>query len=286
MKWDLDGLANLEILNKYANVSNGYKNLSFVFYYIIGNLFYNSELYNRLQLFGNYYEFTTSEEIYNLTGIFSISFIEEPLYNTLIYSVFKEKELLSLSSNHFQLNNISYIVLKGNTNMVYLYADAISFCHYLGYKDVPKLEIIDIANNENDMVWDILLNDYIICDDKKLLFKSMKNLYPVIKSNHIDLLVNLIKDGDYKYPSLSLFNLRSVYKLDLSSYYEFFNNHFEKIYILIDKNCQFLEDEMDDLKFFIDSIICLTYDNIRFILVDDEKYISNELIELLGDLLE
>lgn len=133
---DLDGLVDINILNKINPVTTydlfhgcDEYNMEYIIYYIIGNLCYSTEKYTRLKLLTNEFEFTTSKEIYEKTGIVAIRFKQNESNYIDMDSKFKK-----LSVSYFNFLDISEIELIGNTKMINLLAESIKV-FYLLHKD-------------------------------------------------------------------------------------------------------------------------------------------------------
>lgn len=131
--------------------------LKYLFYYLIGNLYANSDSFVRNNLFHLSHEFITDEEIFKLTGIYSISFdytdktgnydkflIENDIECNNLISIFGgvlTDDLLHFDSDSsFHVSNITNLKIVGNSDIFLHFG--ILFRSILSVNDI-KFELLE-----------------------------------------------------------------------------------------------------------------------------------------------
>lgn len=268
--WDLDGIEfDRDILIKYKDSTN---NLSVLYNYIIGNLFYNTELYTRQSLLGNEFYFTTNDDLYKLTGIYSISFKEND--NGGVYNQVLSLNPISyshLSCSHFDINNISDLIITGNLDILNYYGLTCDMIYRLT-KSISLQLLEDDGGlvsglSSFELTMGLFISDAVVCSNKDLIYLSdsditlstfsdllLGRMYNTLKNLGVHVNKDLII---YSYPLQKL----SHFNFDLFKYFNhisFYNNSSE--YKKIDKDSSVYQE----LSLFISKIQELDIHNISF----------------------
>lgn len=195
-EWDLDGLVDINILNKINPVTSydlfhgcDEYNMEYIIYYIIGNLCYSTEKYTRLKLLTNEFEFTTSREIYEKTGIIAIKFkLNESNYRDM------DSKFKKLSVSYFNILDISEIELIGDIKMINLLAESIRVLNLLHKNHNIKMNIslyliepFELKRDESEKLNDFVNNNKLE-DECEELNKNLLTLIDECEESNNNLL--------------------------------------------------------------------------------------------------
>lgn len=282
LRWDLDGLCDEELLLSH------YKDISFIFYYIIGNLYYGSYLYTRKSMFSSNHEFTTSELIYKYTGIYSIRFSESSEFNFVsIYHTSLDFE--NLSNSNFNISFLSDITFCGNTDMLVLYGSSIKYANLLHTlrMNLLKLELMDVGELKEPINLNLYLKDYIycLCEDKHSFFYRLPNVDFVVDIGNIDVFLDYIYNIDFKYPVLEVSDITKLSQMS-DFPYELLSNRFNMVYILLTRNYIYRPLNYENIKLLLDELTLKGITNIKFKYKDAlVSRVPDTLKSILGDYL-
>lgn len=234
MIWDLADLMDSDdkkYLNNFFIPQPSMEDLfTFLFYYLIGTLYFSSDKYKRSLIFNfSNQEFTTNEDIYNKTGIYSVSF------------EFSNKGFLVDAENNIKISNV---VLAGNSDMLYTFYPMDNWDKY--NKDIQFIVLdkglISYHPFHGQFTWKDLLYDFVTVDFEKLYdIMTYLNFNHCIDYFKLDFLLSFlnnnmkfdslcIKDRNCSFCGKEMFLAFEIDKAQIKELYNYYNH----VYYLLD----------------------------------------------------